>query len=120
MKRIALALLAAAPLAAAQASPPRMMPPADPYYSADILEGRLAQARVRLERDLATRPEAPEARLNLAYVYVRSGQQAAAAAQYRAVLAEPDVQLVTPNGNVAGAHAMAQAGLRRATQVAAR
>jgi uncharacterized protein HemY len=83
------------------------------------LEGRLAQAQLRLERDLAARP-APEARLNLAYVYAHRGQQSAAAAQYRAVLAEPDVQLVTPSGNVASAHAMAQTGLRRATQVATR
>jgi Flp pilus assembly protein TadD len=120
MLRIAFALAAMASATAASAGTPWIAPTDDPYSAAAIRNGRIAHAETRLERAVQKGSAMPEVRLNLAQIYHATGRSSAASGLYREVLAMPDVELVLPNGDVAGSHALAQRGLAREGQLASR
>lgn len=76
-----------------------------------LAKGRYALAIDRLEHQRKINADAPEATLNLATAYARSGRSADARAMYLEVLAEPAVDLDMMNGPGVNSHQVARRGL---------
>jgi thioredoxin-like negative regulator of GroEL len=107
--RIAIVLLAAAPLLAvlpAQAQDSAVA-------STQIAQGDFAQAESKLLAELRIHPGRPELLLNLAAVYAKTGRVDAARGLYTKVLSTDDVLMDLSVDRTAGSHALAQSGLRR-------
>lgn len=85
-----------------------------------IAAGHFAQAERRISAERRIFPDRPELMLNLAAVYSRTGREAQARTLYTSVLQRPDVLMDLPGGDTASSHALAQAGLRRSSGMAAR
>jgi hypothetical protein len=93
---------------------------ADRTASADILRGNYVQAERVLTTERRIFPARPELMLNLAAVYRNTGRERDAQALYADVLRRPDVLMDMPDQRIVSSHALAQAGLQRAAQLASR
>lgn len=76
-----------------------------------VQRGHYATAISRLEERRRDHVATPEATLNLATAYARTGDTAKARALYAEVLSEPAVDLDLTNGASATSHQIAQRGL---------
>lgn len=113
MRVILMAAIAAAlPLAAASAQ--------DQVAYQAIARADYASAETALVAQLAAGSREPGVLLNLAAVYQRTGRMEAATELYRAVRAEPNVQMALPNGQPSWSHDVASRGMTRARTMAAR
>lgn len=92
----------------------------DRTASAAIATGDYARAERILVAERRIFPARPELMLNLATVYRMTNRAAEAQQLYADVLRRPDVLMDLPDQRVASSHALAQTGLERMTQVAAR
>lgn len=86
---------------------------------AAISAGDFKKAARQLEAANQLFPNKPEIMLNLAAVYVKTGKMAQARALYSDVLAQPEVAMDMPSGNVLSSHAVATRGMDRVQQVIA-
>ncbi|WP_374945207.1 tetratricopeptide repeat protein [Sphingomonas sp.] len=85
-----------------------------------IVTGDYASAERVLVAERRIFPARPELMLNLATVYRQTGRESEAQALYADVLRRPDVLMDMPDQRTMSSHALAQVGLQRLTQVAAR
>ncbi|MBO9623542.1 MAG: tetratricopeptide repeat protein [Sphingomonas sp.] len=106
--RIALLLLAAAPLAAALPAQAQ-----ESTAAREIVGGAYDKAELKLASELRARPDQPELLLNLAAVYSQTGRSAEARAVYNKVLAQDEVLLDLASRRTTSSHAIARAGLQR-------
>lgn len=115
--RMGLVFLAAAPLALALPAHAQ-----SDVASSAIVEGAYAKAESKLLAELRADPNQPEALLNLAAVYSKTGRSADARALYAKVLSQDAVLMDLASQRTASSHAVAQAGLQRlqAVQFSAR
>ncbi len=109
--RTALVYLAAAPFALAVL--PAQAQSGDPVASAAIARGDYSEAERTLVRQLSVHPDLPEAMLNLATLYARTGRSSEARALYMRVLDQDDILMDLPADRVVGSHAIARTGLKR-------
>jgi len=93
---------------------------ADPVAFRAIAANDLATATTQLESQIAAGSNEPGVLLNLAHVYRQAGRGAAAETLYRQVLSTPNVLLAKADGNPAWSHRLAQRGLEKNAQFAAR
>ncbi|HEX8446551.1 MAG TPA: tetratricopeptide repeat protein [Sphingomonas sp.] len=93
---------------------------ADPVAFQAIAAKDLTGAARQLETELAAGSNEPGVLLNLAHVYRQTARDVDADALYRRVLATPNVQMATPDGNPAWSHTLAKRALARNAQFAAR
>lgn len=107
----ACAAIAVIPTIAATLPARAQTQPAPAVAAGQIERGAYDRAERQLASALRVEPAQPEALLNLAVVYARTGRAAAARDLYRRVLDQPDVLMDLANGNSAGSHRIAQAGL---------
>jgi hypothetical protein len=107
--RVALVLLAAAPLVAALPAQAQDRAVA----STQIAEGQYSAAESKLLAELRIHPGRPELLLNLAAVYAKTGRTIEARTLYTKVLSKDDVLMDISADQTAGSHALAQRGLRR-------
>ena len=107
--RLALVILAAAPLIAAL--PAQAQDSA--VASTQIAQGDYAAAESKLRAELRIYPERPELLLNLAAVYAKTGRAGEARSLYTKVLSKDDVLMDLSAEQTAGSHLLAQRGLRR-------
>jgi thioredoxin-like negative regulator of GroEL len=115
--RIALVLLAAAPLALALPAHAQ-----SDVASTAIVDGAYSTAEAKLVGELRARPDQPELLLNLAAVYAKTGRIAQARTLYDRVLSQDEVLMDLASQRTAGSHAIARTGLDRleAVQFSAR
>lgn len=107
-------------LAAAVLAGPAAAQAPDRTASAAIATGDYARAERILTAERRIFPARAELMLNLAAVYRMTGRAAEAQQFYADVLRRPDVLMDMSDQRVASSHALAQTGLDRMTQVAAR
>ena len=88
----------------------------DNGYAA-ITTGDFKKAAKQLESANRLFPNRPETMLNLAAVYLKTGQTTQARALYGDVLAQPEVAMDMPSGATLSSHAVATKGLSRVQQV---
>ncbi|MGK6355579.1 tetratricopeptide repeat protein [Sphingomonas sp. DT-207] len=115
--RIALVLLAAAPLALALPAQAQ-----SDAASTAIVGGAYDKAEAKLLAELRSNPDQPETLLNLAAVYSKTGRSGEARALYSKVLSQDAVLMDLASQRTASSHAIAQKGLQRlqAVQFSAR
>lgn len=106
--RIALLLLAVAPLAAALPAQAQ-----ERVAAREIVAGSYDKAEARLVTELRARPNQPELLLNLAAVYAQTGRSAQARAIYDQVLAQDEVLMDLASQRTSSSHAIARTGLQR-------
>lgn len=82
----------------------------DPYAADALVAGRTAAAEAKLASAYARGDRSPEVLLNLAAARLRGADAAGARDLYRAVLAQPDADLLTATGSD-WSHAIARTGL---------
>ena len=102
--------VAAAALVPAQAAPWPAAGSVDPFAASAIAAGRYDAAAARLDAAYARGDRSPEVLLNLAAVRLQTRDEAMAQALYRAVLAQPNADMLTDSGT-AWSHDIAQRGL---------
>ena len=85
-----------------------------------ILAGDYAKAEQALTTERRIFPRRPEVMLNLAAVYRQTGRDDAARVLYADVLRREPVQMDMANDRTLSSHAVAQLGLARLSQLAAR
>jgi thioredoxin-like negative regulator of GroEL len=85
-----------------------------------IAKEDLTGAEARLIAQRALEPNEPSVLLNLAYVYAQTGRLDQATALYRQVMAGENVMMLTGGRQQVWSHEIAQRGLDRARQMAAR
>ena len=81
-----------------------------------MAKGRYAVVIDRLERQRAAKADTPEATLNLATAYARTGRLAEARVLYQQVLTEPAIDLDMLRGDATTSHQVARQGLATIAQ----
>lgn len=81
--------------------------------SSAIVQGAYADAEAKLLTELRSNPDQPEALLNLAAVYSKTGRTGEARSIYNRVLAQDEVLMDLASNRTAGSHAIARTGLQR-------
>lgn len=117
MIRLVVAAVALLAPASAMAWPEAVI--ADPYGARSIVNNDVGSLQPRLAAAVAKGDRKPEVLLNLGAIYARQNNPSAAREMFRMVLDQPNVDMATLNGT-AWSHDLAQRGLARVSQIAAR